>query len=192
MNRRRVLTATAAAVAGGLAGCTAVQSGDDETDDPDSTPTETPSSEPSPADSPTETTPTPTREPFPDSCPEGPDVDGLPSVPESPTEENIAEFVTEFERVYAVATNDEYRALEDVRVTDTESTDGRFRVELAVEATMVTGTPGPDGETPTPRPAGASAHRALYRIQGEQVVRELRGHAAGRKISSECWTVDSG
>ncbi|MFC7073402.1 hypothetical protein ACFQJ7_00680 [Halovenus rubra] len=168
MERRAVLGSAATVALGSLAGCiTSKSAGTDSEETPD--PTETP-------------------KPFPDSCPEGPDVDGLPSLPESPSEENISEFVSEFERVYAVATT-RYRSLEDIRVTHTESTNKRFRVQMAVEAT--TTTPTPDGETPTPKPADAHAYRVLYRVQGEQVIRELRDYAGGRKIDSDCWTLRS-
>lgn len=198
MNRRDLLGSVAAVVAGGLAGCTSQSSADTPDDEAtpttipaDATPADTPRSDSTPEDAtPGDATSTITPEPFPYSCPEAPDIEGLPSLPESPTEDSIRAFAVEFERVYAVATNDDYAGIDSIQVKSVDSLEGRFQVKLAVEAAL--STPDSDGETPTPRPAEASAHRALYRIQGKAVVRELRGFPAGRKIDSECWALESG
>jgi len=185
MDRRKLLTATGALLASGVAGCSSVLS--ESGDDSDATPT------PEPADSnqsDNDTSDTP--EPLPDDCASLPDIQGLPTPPETRTQDSVTEFVREFEQVYGVATNEEYSDLESVQTTHVESTGDRYRVQLAIEAVSPTPTPGPDGSTPTPEPADASSYRTLYRLEGDTLVRELRDFAGGRELSSDCWTLDSG
>lgn len=189
MNRREVLTATGVLLAsGGLAGCSSVlsQSSDDS---PDATPTETPGPDDEDDDTNADSG---TPEPLPKDCSSPPAIDGLPALPETRNQDTVIEFVTEFEGVYGVATNDEYSALDSVRPTSVKSIGERYQVQLAVEAARSTPTPGPDGSTPTPEPQDASAYRTLYRLEGDTLVRELRDYAGGRELSSDCWTFDSG
>jgi hypothetical protein len=191
MRRRKFLATTTALLAtGGLAGCTANGSDDDTTDDPE---TETPTQSASP---PTETPATPTAgttgtpEWVSESCDSAPTIDGVPSRPETLTEDSVVEYAREFERTYVVATNDEYREIESIDVTNVENDSDGYHVQLAVEGVAATSTDEENG-TETPRPADATAHRATYRLFGPYLRREHRGHAGGQLISAECWTVDN-
>lgn len=194
MKRREFLTVTATVLAtSSLTGCLSRQSsaGDGGTSPqstPNTTPTRTPTESPSTPDT---ETPTPTPVPFPESCQPLPDVDGLPTRPAEWTEDSVVPYVTEFERAYAVATKSEYGGIDSLQVTHTESTGDRYRVQLAVEGVPVKQTTDSDGSTPTPMPADAYAHRALYRVEGDRMVRELRGHASGARLSSDCWRLSA-
>lgn len=173
MDRRTFLTLAATAVgATSLTGCLG----------------NSPAGEDGDAATPTATQ-TPTPDPFPASCQALPDVEGVPSPPAEATEDSVREYVTEFERTYAVATNADYRSVESVNVNRVETEDDTYEVELAVEGVPATSTAASEGSTATPRPADATAHRALYRFDGDRLVRELRGYAGGRELSSDCWTV---
>lgn len=184
MQRRRFLLATATALGAGTAGCLGGQ-----TSPGDETPTDqTPTAESPSPPSPTTQSPTPTPQPFPDSCGSPPDIDGLPAWPDELTEESVRSYVTEFERVYVVATKSEYGGIADLQVTHTETSGDRYNVQLAVEGTPPTQTAGPDGETPTEIPPDGTAHRALYRLEGDRMVRELRGYAGGSVLSTDCWS----
>jgi hypothetical protein len=190
MHRREFLTVTATAFGtSSVAGCLGRQSspGVDGTP-PESTPTTTPTQNPVTPDTATSTT-TPTS--FPDTCQPLPDIDGLPERPTKLTEDSVRSYVTEFERVYAVATKSQYEGIASIRVTHTETIGDRYRVQLEVEGEPVTPTAGPDGRTSTPMPVDAYAHRALYRLEGDRMVRELRGHAGGRRLSSDCWILST-
>lgn len=192
MKRRDVL-ATAIGVVGvtGLSGCTDIQLTESNGGtDPRSTPTETPTSETGTA-SPTPTT-TKTPVPFPETCEQWPDIDGLPTPPSELTEESVETFVREFERVYAVATNDDYGGVASLETRSVETIDERYVVRLAFEAVPTTATPDADGETPTPLPIDAYTHHAVYRLTETRLLRELRSHIDGSLFSKTCWTRDSG
>ncbi len=144
---RRDLLAMAAASLGmiGVAGCL----GSDSTADDGGTPTRSaPSATPTRAPS-TSTdgggTPTRTPVPFPDACQPLPDVDGLPARPTELTAESIRSYVTEFERVYAVATRSEYGGIANLRVIESETLGERYRLLLEVEGAPAT-TTGPRRE----------------------------------------------
>lgn len=162
MNRRRFLATTAVLAGGTLAGCLGGDS------DSAGTPT---------------ATPTPTPEWATENCQSSPDVEGLPEPPATRTSERVADYVTEFERTYIVATDDSYDDIESVSVTTTEETGDGYRVELAVE-----GSAEGNG-TETPQPADATSHRVTYRLSGDHLLREHQGYAAGRTLSEDCWTV---
>lgn len=182
MQRRRFILASATALGAATAGCLG---GQQSPSDGDGTPTgQPPTSDP---ESPSSPTPTPT--PVPDSCGSPPDIEGLPAWPDELTEETVRSYVTEFERVYAVTTKSEYGAIADLHVTHTETGEDRYRVQLAVDGIPPTPTTGPDGETPTEIPPDGTAHRALYRLGGDRMVRELRGYAGGGVLSTDCWSV---
>ena len=181
MDRREFLAEIASLLGTvGVAGCAGRQS------PARATPTDTPTGTPLGG---TSDTGTPTPVPFPDTCGPLPDVDGLPARPAEWTADSVRSYVIDFERVYAVATKSEYSGIATLRVTHTETIGDRYRVQLEVEGEPTTPTPNPDGSTPTPMPADASAHRALYRVEGDRLLRELRGHAGGRRLSSDCWTL---
>lgn len=133
---------------------------------------------------------TPTLTPLPDSCEPLPDVEGLPTRPEELNEDSVADYVSEFERVYVPATDPAYGGIESLQVTDVEGIGDRFRVELAVEGAPPQRTPGPDGETPTPMPVDAHSHRTRYRLEGDRLVREHLAYADSSLLSSECWTLE--
>jgi len=179
VNRRAFLQATVAAATGaGLAGCRGEASSPKE------------STTPTPGDGTRNQTSSPTPVPFPDSCAPLPDLEGRPSRPAELNDDTVREYVTGFERLYAVETIERYRAIDRVTVTDVRAIGERYRVELEVEANPGTATPGADGETPTSLPPDGRAHRALYRVGTERMVRERRGFADGATLSSQCWTLD--
>lgn len=181
MRRREFLAATTAAFGtGSVAGCTGRQS-----------PSET-----TPTDRTTQSTPTsasgqPTDTPVPESesCQSLPDIDGLPDRPAEWTDESVRSYVTVFERAYAVEANPEYRAIDSVRVTHVEASDEGYRVQLDVEGVPATPGTDPSDGTPTPLPVDGRTHRALYRVRADRLVRERRGHAGGRLLTSDCWAL---
>ncbi len=190
MQRRDVLTAGIGVLGfSGLSGCTGRQSPDSNGGtEPQSTPTETPRSETT-ASSPTPT-PTDTPVPFPETCEPLPDINGLPTPPSELTEVSVETFVRDFERVYAVATNDEYGDVDSLVIHSVERVGERYIVSLRFEAAPVTPTPDADGATPTPLPIDALTHRAVYRLTDERMLRELRSHIDGALFSRTCWILE--
>lgn len=194
MHRRDFLTAAVGVIGvGGLSGCIGDQASDSNGQtDPQSTPTETPGSAAGTA-SPTPTpTPTETPVPFPDSCEPLPEIDGLPEPPSELTEDTVETFVQDFERVYAVATNDEYGGVESLQIHSVEAVGGRYIVSLSFDAVPATPTPDADGATPTPLPTDAYTHHAVYRLTEERMLRELRSHIDDSLLSRTCWALESG
>lgn len=192
MKRRDVLAAAIGVVGfTGLSGCTDSQLTDSNGGtDPRSTPTQTSTSETGAASSTPTTIETPV--PFPETCEQLPDIDGLPTPPSELTEASVETFVREFERVYAVATNDDYGGVASLETRSVETIDERYVVRLAFEAVPTTATPDADGETPTPLPIDAYTHHAVYRLTETRLLRELRSHIDGSLFSETCWTLDSG
>jgi hypothetical protein len=181
MRRRALLAATATALGTAtVAGCLGDDgepNGDGTTTRPTATPTDTQTD-----------APTATRDDsFPANCPDEPDIDGLPARPENLSESSVVDYVREFESVYVVATDDYYTGIDSITVTETTAAGGGYDVDMAVEGVEHT----PTG-TETPQPADATSHRVTYRLRGQTLVRELRGYAAGREISEDCWTVSTG
>lgn len=165
MYRRDALKAAIGVVGfGGLSGCTGGRSSESSgrTESP-STPTET-------------TVASPTPVPFPEMCEPLPDIDGLPTPPSELTEDTAETFVEDFERVYAVATNDEYGGVESLRVRAVETVGDRYVVSLSFDAVPATATADADGATSTPLPPDAYTYRAVYRLTDERMLRELRSH----------------
>jgi hypothetical protein len=196
MHRRDVLEAAIGVVGfSGLSGCTGGRSPDSNGGTgPQSTPTGTAASETTSAEttaaSPTPT-PTETPVPFPETCEPLPDIDGLPTPPSELTEDTVETFVRDFERVYAVATNDVYGDVESLRIHSVETVDERYVVRLTFDAVPVTSTPDANGATPTPLPTDAYTHRAVYRVTEERMLRELRSHIDDSLLSETCWTLES-
>jgi hypothetical protein len=186
MHRRGVLEIAFGVIGiSGLSGCIGGRSPDPNGGtEPRSTPTGTPTASPTP-------TPTETPVPFPETCETLPDIDGLPTPPSELTEDAVETFVGEFERVYAVATNDEYGGVESLQTRSVETVGERYIVELSFEAAPVTRTPDADGATPTPLPIDAYTHRAVYRLTEERMLRELRSHIDDSLLSRTCWTLES-
>lgn len=179
MHRRDLLVAGIGVLGvGGLSGCAGRQSpdGDDGTDTP-STSTETPSM------------PTETPVPFPEQCEPLPDIDGLPAPPSELTEDSVQTFVEDFERVYAVATNEEYGGVDSLSIQSVETVGERFVVRLSFEAAPATSTPDENGETATQLPTDAYTHRAVYRLTDERLLREVRSHIDDSLLSETCWTL---
>jgi len=181
MHRRDLLKAGIGVLGfGGLGGCTS-----NRPSDPNggagtrSTPTESP-------------TPTETPVPFPETCGPLPDIDGLPSPPSEVTADTAETFVGDFERVYAVATNDEYGGVESLQIHSVETAGSRYIVGLTFDAVPAAPTPGADGTTSTALPPDAYTHRAVYRLADERMVRELRSHIDDSLLSRTCWTLESG
>ncbi|WP_415380131.1 hypothetical protein [Halosimplex sp. TS25] len=191
MHRRDVLTAAIGLVGvTGLSGCTGDQpSGANGETDPRSTPTHDPPSEAGTTSSPQ--TPVETPVPFPDTCAELPDIDGLPTPPSELTEASVETFVGDFERVYAVATTDEYGGVESLQIRSVEHVGQRYVVSLSFDAVPATPTPDSDGATPTPLPVDAYSHHAVYRLTEERMLRELRSHIDDSLLSKTCWTLAS-
>lgn len=185
MKRRSVLaTATTLVGAGTLAGCLRPggdPAGANGTESP-------PPTQPS-------TTETATTVQSPDNLPEDcqplPDIQGLPSRPEPLTEERVREYVTEFERTYAVAANDEYAAIDGLTVNHVTDDRGYYRASLEVDAVPPTETTSSEDSTATERPPDATAYRVQYLLPEGRVIRELRGYAGGSLLSVTCWTVAS-
>lgn len=190
MHRREFLAGTITVFGtSSLAGCSGLQTlSDDGETSSQSTPNTTATQTPSTA-TPKTDTPTSTPVPFPESCEPLPDIDGLPARPAELTEDSVISYLTEFERVYTVATKSSYQGIASLRVTHTETVGDRYNVQLEVEGIPVTPTPGPDSQTPTPGPADGFAHRVLYRLEDNRMLRELRGYAGGSRLSSDCWIV---
>lgn len=175
MHRRDVLKAGIGVLgSGGLSGClgdrSPVSNGGTE---PPATPTETPV-------------------PFPESCESLPAIDGLPTPPSELTEASVERFVRDFERVYAVSTNDEYGGVDSLDIQSVETIGERYVVGLRFEAAPVTPTTDADGATPTPLPIDALTHRAVYRLTAERMLRELRSHIDDALFSRTCWTLAGG
>jgi hypothetical protein len=182
MHRRELLTVTATALGTvSFAGCT----GSSSTSDGSETPTPATRTEPG------EGTPTQTPVPFSDTCQPLPDIDTLPARPTELTEESVRSYVTEFERAYAVATESRYGGIASLQLTETETIGDRYRLQLEVEAEPVTPTRAPDGRTPTPMPAGAYAHKVLYRLEGDRMMRELLTYPDEAPLSSDCWILSA-
>ncbi|WP_348609033.1 hypothetical protein [Halobaculum rarum] len=183
MHRRDVLKSGIGVLGfGGLSGCTSGRPSDSTgSAGPRSTPTESPTP-----------TPTETPVPFPETCEPLPDIDGLPTPPSELTADTAETFVRDFERVYAVATNDEYGGVESLRIHSVETVGSRYIVSLTFDAVPVTPTTGADGTTPTALPPDAYTHRAVYRLAEERMVRELRSHIDHSLLSQTCWTLESG
>ena len=190
MHRRDVLEAGVAVIGiGGLSGCAGRRSpGSNGRTEPQSTPTETPASETAAASLTTTSTGTPV--PFPDTCEPLPDIDGLPAPPSELTEDTVETFVGDFERVYAVATNDDYGAVDSLRIHSVERVGERYVVGLSFDAVPATTTPDADGATSTPLPLDAYTHRAVYRLTEERMLRELRSHIDDSLLSRTCWTLE--
>ncbi len=197
MRRRDILKAALGIVGfSGLSGCTIGQSPDTNGEtDPQSTPAETPASETTPsgttATSPTPT-PTETPVPFPKTCGSLPDIDGLPTPPSELTENSVETFVRDFERVYAVATNDEYGGVESLYIDSVETRGEQHIVSLSFDAVPRTRIPDENGATPTPLPTDAYTHHAVYRLTDTRMLRELRSHIDDSLLSKTCWTLESG
>ncbi|MFB6107608.1 MAG: hypothetical protein ABEJ82_02055 [Haloplanus sp.] len=183
MYRRHVLTATIGVIGvSGLSGCAGDQSpGSNGERGPRSTPTESPTP-----------TPTETPVPFPETCGPLPDIDGLPTPPSELTEDSVERFVREFERVYAVATNDEYGGVESLQIHSVETVGERYVVRLSFDAVPATRTLDAEGTTPTPLPTDAYTHRAVYRLTEDRMLREVRSHIDNSLLSRTCWTLGSG
>ncbi|MFB6123244.1 MAG: hypothetical protein ABEJ78_07275 [Haloferacaceae archaeon] len=191
MYRRDVLEAGAGVlVLGGLSGCTDGQSSGSDGTEARSTPTETTTSATTTVA--TTATPTETPVPFPETCEPLPDVDGLLAPPSKLTGGSAESFVREFERAYAVATNDEYGGVESLRVHSVETVGERYVVRLTFDAVPATATPDADGATPTPLPPDAYTHRAVYRLTEERMLRELRSHIDDSLRSRTCWNLEDG
>lgn len=137
-------------------------------------------------------TPTETPVPFPETCEPLPDIDELPSPPSEFTEDTVKTFVKDFERVYVVATNDEYGGVESLQIRSVDTVDGRYIVSLSFEAAPVNHTPDADGKTPTPLPTDGYTHRAVYRVTEERMIREVRSHIDDSLLSRTCWTLERG
>lgn len=108
------------------------------------------------------------------------------------TEESARSYVTEFERVYAVATRSEYGGIASLQVTETGTIGDGYRIQLEVDAEPATPTTGPDGSTPTPLPADAYAHKVLYRLESDRMVRVLLTYPDEAPLSSDCWILSTG
>lgn len=178
MHRRDLLVAGIGVLGfGGLSGCTGRQSPEsDDATETQSTPT---------------TAPTETPVPFPEPCEPVPDIDGLPAPPSELTEDTAETFVEDFERVYAVSTNEDYGGVDSIRIHAVETVGERFVVRLSFEAVPATPTPDEDGETATQLPPDAYAHRAVYRLTDERLLRELRSHVDDSLLSRTCWTLET-
>lgn len=192
MHRRDALKAGIGVLGlGGLNGCTGRQSPDSNGGtEPRSTPTGTAASETTATSSPS--TPTGTPVPFPETCEPLPDIDELPTPPSELTEDAVETFVGEFERVYTVATNDEYGGVESLRIRSVETGGEQYVVSLSFDAVPATPTSDADGATPTLLPPDAYTHRAVYRLTEERMLRELRSHVDDSLLSRTCWTLESG
>lgn len=182
MRRRSVLaTATTLVGAGTLAGCLRAD-GDPADANGMGSPPPTRRS----------TTETATTVQSPDNLPEDcqplPDIQGLPARPEPLTEERVREYVTEFERTYAVATNDEYAAIAGLTVNHVADDRGYYRASLEVDAVPPTETSS-ENSTATEPPPDATAYRVQYLLPEGRVIRELRGYAGGSLLSVTCWTL---
>jgi len=134
MHRRDLLKAGVGVFGvSGLSGCAGVPSLEPD-DEPEPESTETPTSETpdpgTPTNSPTPT-PTETPVPFPETCEPIPDIDRLPEPPSELTEETAETFSGEFERVYAVATNDEYGGVNTLDIDSVETVDERYVITLS-------------------------------------------------------------
>lgn len=136
--------------------------------------------------------PTETPVPFPEACESLPEINGLPTPPSELTEDSVMTFVEDFERVYAVTTNDEYGGVNSLDIQSVETIGERLVVRLRFEAVPVTRTPDADGMTPTPPPIDALTHRAVYRLTEERMLRELRSHIDDALFSRTCWTLAAG
>jgi hypothetical protein len=196
MYRRDVLKAGVGVLGlSSLSGCTDVGPSDSNGgNDPQSTPTETAASTPTASETPTTSptsTPTETPVPFPESCEPLPGIDGLPTPPSELTEQTVETFVRDFERVYAVATNDEYGGIESLETRSVETVGERYVVRLAFDAVPATSTPDASGETPTPLPTDAYTHRAVYRATEKRMLREVRSHVDDSLLSQTCWILES-
>lgn len=150
-----------------------------------STPTETAAG--SPVSSATET-----PVPFPETCKPLPDINGLPTPPSELTADTVKRFVSDFERVYAVATNDHYGDVKSLYISSIEKVGERYVVSLSFDAVPVTPTPNTGGTTPTPLPTDAYIHRVVYRLTEERMLRELRSHIDNSLLSKTCWLLESG
>jgi hypothetical protein len=137
-------------------------------------------------------TPTETPVPFPETCDPLPDIDDLPTPPSDLTKDTVETFVGDFERVYAVETNDEYGGVESIQITSVETVGEQYIVNLSFDAVPATPTPDSDGATTTPLPTDAYIHRAVYRLTNERMLRELRSHIDDSLLSRTCWTLESG
>lgn len=197
VHRREVLEAGIGVLGfSGLSGCTGDRSPDPSGGtEPQPTPTETVASESTASEttvaSPTPT-PTETPVPLPETCEPLPDIDGLPTPPSELTEDSVETFVREFERVYAVATNDDYGGVDSLDIHSVERVGEQYIVSLRFEAVPVMPTADADGTTPTPPPLDALTHRAVYRLTDERMLRELRSHIDGALFSHTCWTLERG
>ncbi|MFC4406489.1 hypothetical protein [Haloarchaeobius iranensis] len=180
MRRRTLLAATATALGTvTVAGCLG-----DDSNDGDGTTSPVPTTQSMSGR--TDTVTTTGADSFPENCPDEPDIDGLPARPENPTESTVVDYVREFEAAYVVATDENYAAIDSITVTGTTAGDDGYEVEMAVEGVEATRT-----GTATQQPDDATSHRVTYRLRGQTLVRELRGYAAGRAISEDCWTVST-
>jgi hypothetical protein len=174
-------------------GCTAFESSGTTTDhDTRQTPTEreppTESSTPPDSHSPIPT-PADTPVPVPETCDPLPALDGVPAPPPELTRDTAESFAVEFERAYAVRTEDEYGGVESIRVRSVETVGERYVVALSVDAAPVSATPDADGTTPTSLPIDAYTHRAVYRLTDGRMLRELRSHIDGSLRSWTCFTL---
>lgn len=184
VHRRDLLGAAVGVVGlGSLSGCTSggLSDVDGGTEYP-TTPTGTTGTSPTP-------TPTATPVPFPETCEPLPDIDGLPTPPSELTADTAETFVADFERAYAVATNEEYGGVESLRIDSVETAGERYVVRLSFDAAPATTTPDADGATSTPLPPDAYTHRAVYRLTDDRMLRELRSHIDGGLLSRTCWTL---
>lgn len=186
MRRRDLLTAGIGVLGfSGLSGCAGRQSPDSNGGTTtQSTATETTASE-------TTATSPETPVPFPETCEPLPDIEGLPGPPSELTEDTAETFVREFERVYAVETNDEYGAVESLDIHHVETVGERYVVSLSFDAVPATPTADADGSTSTPLPTDAYTHREVYRLTDERMLRELRSHIDDSLLSKTCWTLES-
>ena len=179
----------------GLSGCAADRlPGSNGGTEPWSAPTGTATSATAGSETAASPTPTPTEAsaPFPETCGPLPDIDGLPASPSELTEDTVEAFVRDFERVYSLATNDEYGGVEALRVHSVERVDERYVVSLSFDAVPATPTADAVGATPTSLPPDAYTHRAVYRLTEDRMLRELRSHIDDSRLSRTCWTLDGG
>jgi hypothetical protein len=191
LQRRELLAAACVVGVVGLGGCTGSQSSPEEGADPRSTATETVSPTATGSATPTSTR-TETPVPFPESCERMPDIEGLPAPPSDLTADSAEAFARDFERVYAVATNEEYGGVESLRTRSVETSGERYVVGLGFDAAPATSTADGDGGTQTPLPTDAYTHRAVYRLTETRMLREERSHIDGSLLARTCWTLERG
>jgi hypothetical protein len=193
MKRRAFLATTALLTTGTTVGC--ISGSDDSTAGDSNGETDGGSdsvSDENTADTtPTDTPSTPDDQPewVDSNCQPVPDIEGLPSPPETLTEDSVVSYVREFEPVYVVATNEQYGAIDSIDVTNVEEDNG-YHVDIAVEGSAPTPA-DEENATRTPVPADGTSHRATYRIAGAYLVRDFRAYASEAVLDSACWTLES-